>query len=638
MVYLRYLLIIILLIPLTAFMTITLVAMKAEEVVSSSDLLEERLLSADVYRFVLGELATTALEDTREIPSLEFSRSISGNPLEMSGLTTQQIVDSLNRALPPERLQAMVEANLESIFMYITGDRNAFTIRVDVSDRLPEITTEAGVLLESADTHSSIVKPILAELSDMVYEELTDAGAGLERVQLLESMNVIFDKEWANRNIPLVYETAELYLTGQTDSFEVRINLSDREDEALRQVQKLAEENGWYTLTSENIVDVIVRGAIGRNRSMELTPGLEIQMGELVAIFGNSIHPSQLESAYQDMLREIVAYVFDASDARVVIDLSGMKDRARATLIEVARSRLKEIVDGLPSCTDGNSAWDDHSVNSGVPDCFPDDWESYHDIALTWLDDTENELADMIDTSILVQIPDEVEFADEDVWALASVSSIPESVEETRRLVRAGIVYSSNDMKNDLNSETIQLIDRAREAFQGELEFTACNFLASRKSAECAATDLSIESASARWVEMLSVIKWAFIAAVVLLATLAGLVGGRTILSRIAWGAGCLGLALAVIFALLGSIYGRFEYLLSDLLWETLPQAMPESTYFQATQSVIVAKAIELILDSTRTAAHGIASTAAICAAIAIMTVLAVAIVSRVRRGRLQGR
>ena len=113
----------------------------------------EQLREADVYNFALVDLLTVAIDeerererrdrDERELAGLEpgeQGRNLLDGFLLSSGLTTDQIVSSVNRAIPPEWVQSLVEQPFDQLGKYVTGEQDDFEYTLIAGER-------AGILV-----------------------------------------------------------------------------------------------------------------------------------------------------------------------------------------------------------------------------------------------------------------------------------------------------------------------------------------------------------------------------------------------------------------------------------------------------------------------------------------------------------
>ena len=69
----------------------------------------KRLRDADVYEFVLRDVMTSALNEARALDIEQLPEELEGNPLVTLDLSTEEVVKSVNRAVPRDWIQSIVE-------------------------------------------------------------------------------------------------------------------------------------------------------------------------------------------------------------------------------------------------------------------------------------------------------------------------------------------------------------------------------------------------------------------------------------------------------------------------------------------------------------------------------------------------
>ena len=94
------------------FLLLTLLVLQINSTFLDPDYYPEQLREANVYEFILNELLASAIDEEREKERRERDAGGSGQdvgntPFLSSGLSTEQIVSSVNRALPPDWVQGL---------------------------------------------------------------------------------------------------------------------------------------------------------------------------------------------------------------------------------------------------------------------------------------------------------------------------------------------------------------------------------------------------------------------------------------------------------------------------------------------------------------------------------------------------
>ncbi|HBJ30082.1 MAG TPA: hypothetical protein DDY93_01770, partial [Dehalococcoidia bacterium] len=110
-------------IALFASLLVAVVLLEVNDSFLNPQFYSDTLRDADIYNFALNDLPRSALDEARLIAPQDIDPSLDENPLVSSGLTTGDLVAALNRALPPEWVQSVVEQVLDEPGDYITGER-----------------------------------------------------------------------------------------------------------------------------------------------------------------------------------------------------------------------------------------------------------------------------------------------------------------------------------------------------------------------------------------------------------------------------------------------------------------------------------------------------------------------------------
>ena len=133
---------------LFVLLLVTLVVLQINGTFLDPDYYPEELRKANIYEFALVDLLTSALDEARELDPPE---DLDENPLVTSGLSTQDIVSSVNRAVPPEWVQGLVEQSFDQFGKYLTGDRDEFEVTIRAGDQVVTVKDEVKALLRKAD-------------------------------------------------------------------------------------------------------------------------------------------------------------------------------------------------------------------------------------------------------------------------------------------------------------------------------------------------------------------------------------------------------------------------------------------------------------------------------------------------------
>ncbi len=155
----------------------TLLLQAASSTVARPGFLADQLERADVYRFVMEDLLTAVVDDTRRLDAGEIGGEFDENLLTASGLTTEQITSAVQRAISPGDLEALAAPAVAAVEEYMTGEQDETTFTVDADAQLDALVGALTDLLRESGAYGRLLDreltPMFAEWAD---EEFAPAG------------------------------------------------------------------------------------------------------------------------------------------------------------------------------------------------------------------------------------------------------------------------------------------------------------------------------------------------------------------------------------------------------------------------------------------------------------------------------
>ena len=521
------------------------------------------------------------------------------NPLNATGLSTERIVNSLNRALPPGWLRAQTERNLDQLVPYFAGDRDRFTARLDVSDRVPQIIEEGGVLVENANVRAILFDTLLTAELDAIHRAMTASGLDMDRDRLERAISAVFNEEWTSQQATALYYEIAPYATGQTDTFEARLRLDGLQPALVDELGRIAREIDWRPILSQQAIDPLLRQ--GQGRSVRLVRGLELPQSEIVAILADSITQQQYEAAADDAVAETAAYLFgDSETPTVAIDLTDLKRHAIPRLISLARRIANDRANALPTCAAGET-WRQSAIFAQTfPACVPDEPQARNALR-QWLSDFDGAMEARVESAIIARMPDTLTFTEANFWATINYGGAnlsEESVAQVRDMLTNGVAFTSDDLKaaleSELGADAVQSLEDVRSFFRDGVEISDTYLMMGGPRSVISPSDPNVRipilpsggasatpNPSGGWygyaplpqgdplvgsytswdvesvrsdIQTYSMSKWVLVAAIAgLLLIFAALMPSG---HRIVWTVGCMALVSALAFILLGPLYG----------------------------------------------------------------------------------
>ena len=450
---------------------LTLVVLETSGPLSDPDYYVDVLRKADVYQFVMVDVVASALDEVREVEGDGLGQGGWEDPLTASGLATEQLVASVNAAVPPEWVQSAVEELIREVGGYIVGQRDEFEVTVPVEDRVDPLIDETRALLLDAGGYVWLVE-------EMVIPGSVDLGTGgLPRYLGVEEEDVTrlkrraVDSDWTRSQVEEAFDQVAPYIVGREDGFEVEVDFSDRADIVMAELATLVEEADPYDLVRRGVVHPTASRLIGP--SVDLPVGVSLSIDELALLLGQAASPEWVQERVEAFTEELGLYITARSSRlELVVDLSDVKSRARAAIAEAVRREIEVAAAGLPPCPGAATL---HDVTSGsslssLPPCLPSQMSASEIVRLVQ-DDVEASLDSVLGDAI----SDRVVFTDADLrqaLMAAGASKTVALMEDVRRLFAEGWSHSDAALREDLDRDAERRLDDIRRVLADGWTYT----------------------------------------------------------------------------------------------------------------------------------------------------------------------
>ena len=567
---------------------LTLVLLQISNSFLNPDYYPEQLRKADIYEFVLNDLLTSAIDERREQErekrdAAGTGQSVTSTPLLSSGLSTEQIVSAVNRAVPPEWAQELVEQSFDEIGRYLTGERDQFAFTLSAGDRVDTLVEEFKSLIRSSDAYEVLFQEVITpEIKKAVAKKKLPLGVEFTTERLVQAARPVVPSEWVQEQVEMVLDELTPYFVGDRDTFEINLPLADRAEIALGEVKSLLRETDFGELLYTEVVEPQLFKSLGQ--AVQLPLGVAITNEEVLSALRQVSPPSWVEEQALMLIDEASPYLTGKADSfSAEVSLVENKRLARDVISELVDTKVKEAVESIPKCetlAEARAALS--AASQGLPSCVP------ANISVTQLlDRLDIDLAGAIQSRVLSPIPDSITFTESQLrtsLVQAGAGENLEQVDEVRRILNEGWTYTQVDLRVDVDKAGDILGKGATERLEDIRDFLADGWtytetdlfedvaaaITSRRRATTTATttpeevknnldegrDLFKASRTYRWV--------IFIPLIVLLAGF-GFLGGRGWSGRVVWAAAFLLVSAGIIFLILGPAYDRLvEYGESD--------------------------------------------------------------------------
>ena len=594
---------------------------------------KDTLRDADIYNFALNDLARSALDEARLIAPEDIDPSLDENPLVTSGLTTDDLVSALNRALPPEWIQSVVEQVLDEPGEYFTGERDDFSVTIQAGERVVTVVEEFKALTRKADAYNLLFEQVVIPTIEDAMETELPFGINVTAERAVEALRRVVPPVWVQANVESALNAVTPYIVGDTDTFEVRLELSDRVDIALEEIKSILRESDAYDLVYDEVVDPIIRDNLGPNVALPF--GISISRTEITEIM-REVAPADWVQAQAELIVDAAGrYITQESDTLdIKIDLRDNKADARIVLVEIARQKFEAIVDGLPPCSNDQLRSLVTGGLTALPECMPAGDTVVGDrlrrVVFETVDALEEQVEEAVDMIVLSQIPDTLIYTERDLKSeliSSGASENNELLDDIRRIIKDGWSYTDADLRADIlefdNQDSVDLLDDIRSFLADGWVFTDQDLREELSDANPDA--VSYIDDGRMWFKRAR--DWRFLVylPVIILMVIIAFLGGRNWASRVAWAAGYLVISAAAIWVLFGPVYSVFSGDGIDELRIEALDGISLTDDFVNTQTLLINKAIDTGVFIVDGFAGGVASKAIIVLVIGL-AILAAAI------------
>jgi hypothetical protein len=259
MIWLRRVLAIPLIIIFVLTFTLVLLLTHLSGTVGSAGFYNGQMRKAHVYTWVYDNLTPAVLDETGVESPTDF-------PIDTPQLRTD-IIGVARQTFPPEWLQGTFENATRKIVPYVMGDKNSFTITIDVQSRIgPMADGIKGVV----DNHTLEIYDYVTDelIAPAVTESLGSSstlpyGISLTDEEIKDFVADAMPQDWAIAQFGSMIDSVAAYLKGDINNLSLNIGLADVKARAATSLTTLADQklmtafNGLPTCTeSEFLIEV----------------------------------------------------------------------------------------------------------------------------------------------------------------------------------------------------------------------------------------------------------------------------------------------------------------------------------------------------------------------------------------------
>jgi hypothetical protein len=501
--------------------------------------------SFNVYQFIYDDVVPAALEEAGISDGAEEAGAIIA-PLK------PHLVDVIRQTVPPEWFQAQVEHTVSEVVPYVWGEKDNFSVSIQLKDRV-----EAGGEAVKNLLHSEGVFPVLYEqLIEFTASEITPAEdempdmLAISEEEMKTMLRRMMPEDWLLAQLDNAIHEMVPYLTRETEHFTVEIDINRPLDELEKvMVDILSRPEAYDSLFTEMLAPAISQKL---GEVTDLPFGIELTDEEMIATAREILTLEWYQELVQDMVGQIFAYIRGEQDElELVISLAERKPEMAGTLNQLVDNKMESAFDGLPVCSGASllELLSDPSLENIL--CRPVDI-SYREFKdLLGID-----VGSLVQPAIEMAIPDELVITESEMELLFGGEGEDNILSQLQEISLDGLTFTDGDLIEimDTDAEALQEI---RQLIAGGLVFTEHDF-----------RDLINDAAEGGASEQLMVFEqvrsglgtakqWIYFIWIVPLLMMVGvgMLGGQRWSSRLIWAAALLAVMAIITYIIFGPVF-----------------------------------------------------------------------------------
>lgn len=261
----------------------------------------------------------------------------------------ERAIIAVRRVAPPEWLQDRVEAALDDIAPYLSGEEDSFTITVQLADREVIALDEAKKLLRDVNVYDQLFDGAVIPAVKAAVDSEEDVGLGMEKADIVGIASETMTPAWLQTQIEDAIDEIFPYIVGRRDSFEIHVELTDRAEVVLDEINSLMKQADRYDLPYTKVVEPRLLRVVGE--SIELPFGASITGDELLSVMRDVTPLSWYFKHVDSLMADATPYLTGQADSFASrASLAANKEASRGHLENLAASRLSQIIGQLEQC------------------------------------------------------------------------------------------------------------------------------------------------------------------------------------------------------------------------------------------------------------------------------------------------
>jgi hypothetical protein len=480
---------------------------------------------------------------TADIDSSDF-------PVDVDTLKAE-VPAMMEQALPPDWLQAQAERLISAAVPYALGDTDSFTVTIPLKDRVEAF---AAVLKDTL--HDEVIFTDLYEGGiDFALEQYAEMQVDLPSFLAMNDeeaaaiLRRVLPADWVLAQIDKNIDEIVPYLTGEEDSFLLRLDILDRMDALEAEVTALLMKPEAYDFILNDLIAPYLR----ENTAdiMTLPVGVVFTDDEIINVVEEVLPPDWYRARVSDIIGQVFAY-FEGSAAtiNIVVPLVEIKPAAIDALTDMADTKLEVLVNALPVGTPEQVADLLADPPVGVLPSFRPPDMSYRD----FMELLSIDVSSLTDTAVTTFLPDRIVISDTDIRESLTEDGDEDILAQARDMVQEGLTFTDADLREEMGAD-YDTIEDVRDWIASDFTFTDAD-LRDYLNKESGGDDVLRTIDDVRpIVDKARTWLWAVWLVPALLLVGIGFLGGRRWESRVVWGASVLAIAALITYIAFGPVF-----------------------------------------------------------------------------------
>ena len=217
----------------TDYFTYTLVL--KDRIEAAANIIKDDILHGDAF--------TSIYDDGMSYLAGELFDNLDELPYTLD-LNKEDIESSLRTVVAEDWIASQVEAAIDSVKPYMTGDSDEFTITVHLKDRVDAAADAVLDLFSREETYDYLLDEMITPAIEAHLGSIVNLtfGVSLSRKEIDSTIREVLPENWVRARLSELVNGFAAYAKGETDSIEVTVDLADRKADALDALTKLADE------------------------------------------------------------------------------------------------------------------------------------------------------------------------------------------------------------------------------------------------------------------------------------------------------------------------------------------------------------------------------------------------------------